>query len=513
MFYKKQKFRNTALLCGTVSSLVVGTSGTSAFNKKEKLEQGKSSGSTATVSAFNKKEKLEKGNSSNSTTTLTSAAAIASSLAAAVAGFFTLKTNETDTNNGSLSDERTVEKVNSDDFFEKFTGYTEQEFRKNPKYVKSCIKKNEDGSYSIFHKNGKEFFSAGKVDILNMKHLNKVVDEKLKNINYEESAYVPGEIDVIGINKSFSSASKELKEKIDVSFLQSKKENKNKTFVVASNFNAIETLGPNDSTSRKYITDYFYDHTQGPAAALSAMPGTILRHYGMFFDEKKNPENWRQTDSRQINLLNDLGIRTRNGYIEENIDKIKEVTEKLKNGELRDKFKICYHSGIQVTSNDVFNEENTNCFYDKDQKIDQIYIAGVSLSNADVSAIMNYSKKNGVATDKSFHYFYQILCDFAKEVVKLSVEATLKSTFEKGRKEVFLTLIGCGVFNNDPKWLLDALEENKDFIRKSGIKVVLNLPDAITKSPGLYNEITKLVKKINLGNNVLSKIRIFGTNS
>jgi hypothetical protein len=74
-------------------------------------------------------------------------------------------------------------------------------------------------------------------------------------------------------------------------------------FQVASQFNCLESPGP-------YLTDvarYFQDPTQGPRAAISAFPGTLVRHYAV------------QTERRQIELLGDVcarGLATvRNGYL------------------------------------------------------------------------------------------------------------------------------------------------------------------------------------------------------
>jgi len=66
--------------------------------------------------------------------------------------------------------------------------------------------------------------------------------------------------------------------KIDVGALQADPSNQGATFQVASNFNCLEFINKTDS-AKKGITKYVADHTQGPAASISAMPGTLFRNY------------------------------------------------------------------------------------------------------------------------------------------------------------------------------------------------------------------------------------------
>jgi hypothetical protein len=50
------------------------------------------------------------------------------------------------------------------------------------------------------------------------------------------------------------------------------------TFMVASQFNCLEFPSP-DTTPEDGITQYVYDHTQGPACAIAAAPATLYRNY------------------------------------------------------------------------------------------------------------------------------------------------------------------------------------------------------------------------------------------
>lgn len=84
-------------------------------------------------------------------------------------------------------------------------------------------------------------------------------------------------------------------------------------FQVASQFNCLEAPGP----AIVPVADYLHDSTQGPRAAISAFPGTLVRHYAAPAGD--GDRFVQTTDGRQLELLGavcDPGIATvRNGYL------------------------------------------------------------------------------------------------------------------------------------------------------------------------------------------------------
>jgi len=64
----------------------------------------------------------------------------------------------------------------------------------------------------------------------------------------------------------------------DARKLHALKENHGSVFMVASQFNALEMVGPG-VTPEKGITDYILDKTQGPACALACPAATVFRNY------------------------------------------------------------------------------------------------------------------------------------------------------------------------------------------------------------------------------------------
>lgn len=84
-------------------------------------------------------------------------------------------------------------------------------------------------------------------------------------------------------------------------------------FQVASQFNCLEASGP----WLRPVEGYFNDSTQGPRAAISAFPGTLLRHYHA--PDGRGGRFVQSNDGPQLALLSDVcepGVaKVRNGYL------------------------------------------------------------------------------------------------------------------------------------------------------------------------------------------------------
>jgi hypothetical protein len=84
-------------------------------------------------------------------------------------------------------------------------------------------------------------------------------------------------------------------------------------FQVASQFNCLEAPGP----ALVSVANYFSDPTQGPRAAISAFPATLLRHYAA--PSADGDRFVQQTGGKQIDLLTDAfapnSSPVRNGYL------------------------------------------------------------------------------------------------------------------------------------------------------------------------------------------------------
>lgn len=216
-------------------------------------------------------------------------------------------------------------------------------------------------------------------------------------------------------------------------------------FQVASQFNALEMVGPS-VTPEDGVTRYDHDRTQGPACAMAAGAATIYRNYLAAVGEHIG-----QTATRQLDGLQDLGERLsrslgcsvsdlwemRNGYalatrtgldlISEHLNQIDPADWDTLSGSLR----IGLHHDVEVT--------------------DAPNLPGPLVSQAFCSALP-------VAYSRAPQHHWEA---FARLVLKAAYEATLLASVlnaRRGRSNiVLLTSLGGGAFGNAPQWIQDAM--------------------------------------------------------
>jgi hypothetical protein len=138
------------------------------------------------------------------------------------------------------------------------------------------------------------------------------------------------------------------------------------------------------------------------------------------------------------------------------------------------KIKIGVQKNVQV----VFGggTDGQHCIFPrKDQIIDQVFAAGLDLGSA--SGSTNYKYATGGH----------------KEEVEKRAKALLKAAYEGAirwaalrEKNLFLTIVGGGVFNNNLAWVAQALEDNIGIIKQSGIVITFVVYDlnALKSKPG-----------------------------
>ncbi|HBL98140.1 TPA: hypothetical protein DDZ86_00685 [Candidatus Dependentiae bacterium] len=232
-------------------------------------------------------------------------------------------------------------------------------------------------------------------------------------------------------------------------------------FVGASNFNCLEGIDGNYSP----VSSYPSDPTQGPRMSNNA--GAIVRdhllafingHIGQVADKK-----WvRSTsgNSYEIALFKDKNIKMKNGYLVFNQDKAKGILTRLQN--LENDFFIGYHKGVEIAFGKDHNHTpgSLNGTYDilnrPEQIVDQAYVAALNLN-------WNYTPECNESTE------------IAKLILQYSYEAVLRACAAQGKTRIHLPLVGCGVFGNQPEWIIEILKNLADFIKKSDMTVEVNL--------------------------------------
>lgn len=222
--------------------------------------------------------------------------------------------------------------------------------------------------------------------------------------------------------------------------------NENALFQVASQFNALEMVGP-DVSPEDGVTRYELDRTQGPACAIAAGAATIYRNYFV-----PNGDQTGQTTARQIDGLSDLGFvlaRTlgtsvadlwtmKNGYAMATLPGLERIADRIDSltpeqvDELAGHLRFGLHSDIEVTDSPTRPSPI----------VTQILCSALPVAY-------------GRHPVKAWRVFGQLVLDAAYEATLLA--ARLNQLRGKSNV-VYLTLLGGGAFGNPTGWIFKAIE-------------------------------------------------------
>lgn len=216
----------------------------------------------------------------------------------------------------------------------------------------------------------------------------------------------------------------------DIGSLQAAADN-HTLFQVASQFNCLEAPGPFVTPVERYLGD----STQGPRASISALPGTLLRHYAA---PGINGERFVQLDSGpQIELLADVCdpniARVVNGYLR--ADEIRAPRSFLATLEARfDSIRVGVHEDVEVVLG-----------YDWAGAVEQVPRPRIGQVFTSTLAGGGYGQASGIFED---------IC---RQLLRASYFGTLLAAISLGRSRVVLTLIGGGVFGNPVEVIWEAI--------------------------------------------------------
>jgi hypothetical protein len=99
------------------------------------------------------------------------------------------------------------------------------------------------------------------------------------------------------------------------------------------------------------------------------------------------------------------------------------------------------------------------------------------ISQVNVSAV-DLSRDKKTECIKGFEKQYELAEKTAHAALKAAYEATIYSAIKEKKTKVFLTLVGCGAFQNKLEWVADVLNKLTDTITKSGLDITLVAMDA-----------------------------------
>lgn len=223
-------------------------------------------------------------------------------------------------------------------------------------------------------------------------------------------------------------------------------------FQVASQFNTLEATGPRVVPVRRYPSD----PTQGPRAAVSAFPGTLVRHYAA-----PAPDGTRltqSTDGPQIELLGDVlppsVARVDNGYLcTQGIADDGAFAEALCAG--FDQIRVGVHDGVEVVLG--FNWD------------------GAVEGPRRIAQVLTSTLAGGSYSDRSLST--GPLTTGCRQLLRGAYLGTLLAAAALGHRAVVLTLIGGGVFANPPALLWEAIlwaVQEVDHLAPCGLEVIVN---------------------------------------
>ena len=243
------------------------------------------------------------------------------------------------------------------------------------------------------------------------------------------------------------------------------------TFQAASQFNCLEFVTPYKEPEDG-VTIYVNDPTQGPACSIAAGPATVYRNY---FAKVNGQEG--QTRDQQLNnldilsqlLASEMGsvdgysppFEVRGGYTFSTVEGLMKLNAYLKKlspeekDTLRASIKIGMHSGVQV----VFQDTPWSLI-DYKQFVSQVFCSAISCAYSD-----DIPK--------------ELWKPLATLVLEANYEATLwaalinAASLPDASKNVYLTLLGGGVFGNDEEWIHTAMQRALDKFRNVPLEVVI----------------------------------------
>ncbi len=239
----------------------------------------------------------------------------------------------------------------------------------------------------------------------------------------------------------------------NVQTFHQEKENNGAFFQAASQFNLLEMVSPR-VTPEKGVAIYENDLTQGPACAVACGAGTIYRNYFASVNGRTG-----QSADNQIDCLKDIGIELgntesqlwemSNGYALANYGGLQIISKKL-NAFTKPEYEYLMGKlriGLQ-TDTEVTIGENKNI-------VTQAYCSALPVAYSDVPAE---------------HWE-----DFARLILNATYESTFYAAlanFEKtNNNNVYLTLVGGGVFGNKGEWIFDAIRRSVNKFRKTPLNI------------------------------------------
>jgi len=221
-------------------------------------------------------------------------------------------------------------------------------------------------------------------------------------------------------------------------------------FQVASQFNCLEAIGPRVAPVVAYLTD----PTQGPRASISALPGTLLRHYRA---PRPDGSRFEQSHAEQLNLLSDAidpSTRIVSGYLQRRrIGDPSALADALE--QKFEQIRVGVHDDVDVLFGHAWNGR----VIEPDKTIAQVFTSTIA--------------QGAYGSTSQLDVFLRI----RQSLLRAAYLGTLLAAIALGKHTAVLTLIGGGVFGNPHTEIWNAILWALDELGPVGssLHVIVNL--------------------------------------
>lgn len=269
---------------------------------------------------------------------------------------------------------------------------------------------------------------------------------------------------------------------IDLQFKYAQYGKSNSLFQVASNFNGLEnTHSKSECTNPTFLHDYIFDKTQGPKASMGCGASAIsrLNCYKGYQDI--------QTPNNGLNILKylDRDFTISNGYALMNEDQLNSPLSFDRNNLslVRSKCKYILQRECDVTYNSRGDMDFS--IVPPGYRVDQIFCSALNLS------------------EHCYRNQHQYLNEKSRFILNLAYYSTFLAASKYKYDNLFLTMIGGGVFGNKPVDIVSEIGLALQYVKFTH-KIDINL---VCYDKSQFLEYSKLIENTSDFSNFCSNIR------
>ena len=282
---------------------------------------------------------------------------------------------------------------------------------------------------------------------------------------------------------------------VDVLQHQNVDEFEGATFLACSNFNCLEF--PHANCNAKHgISNYAVDLTQGPILQTATLASTIYRNY--FVKHKKIPSITNEISYKKsvsnyfIDIHSDSNVYYQSsekndksifqGQVDFELNLLERTPIPVRHGKA-----VLDRENKEITNHKLFQEfdftnENAyligvhqNCQVLTNRLCDWTYIDTSDQQKIVHQVFASTLSLGGYATKtpKNIEIMKNILLNMYKLTILSAWENSIQYPNHAGSKKCVLSLLGSGSFSNPIEIIAQAIKENKELIKKSGLDVYI----------------------------------------